>query len=276
MPSKNTMRRCWNANPQGAGYMVSDPSTRMVIGKKGFMKFDDFMKELSDPKLDKMNVVIHFRIATHGGVNEKATHPFPVSDKTDDLNALAWTCRAGIAHNGIIPGYGSQKGLSDTQEWIKKIASSAGEHILHPGVLKVLESSMGASRLVIMRRDKVIRLGSGWVLFKGCWYSNSGYKKPKIVYYNAQDWANDTKVRNDYWKKQTERGWPGFNKKPATEVKQLPVIQTTIPTTNKPVAPIKADSAGYGSRNDNYHKWCDGQCLTCAYNEKGICIIDVE
>lgn len=272
MPSNNTMRRCWNANPQGAGFMFTDPATRQVHGKKGFMKFEEFIKELSNPKMEKMNVVIHFRIATHGGINEKATHPFPVSGKTEDLNALSWSSRAGVAHNGIIPGYGSQKGLSDTQEWIKKVAASAGEHILHPGVLKVLEATIGSSRVAIMRRDKIVRLGAGWVLFKGCWYSNSGYKKPKYV-------QNKICIQEDgtfNFGKNTHT-YPGWSR----PVPKLPPITKSVPLGTirvepKPVSPIVPEPTGYGVTSYRRHEWCDGNCLGCTYNENGVCMVDTD
>lgn len=303
MPSNNTLRRCWQSNPQGAGYMYTDPTTRQVIGKKGFMKLDDFLKELSNPKLEKMNVVIHFRIATHGGVNSAATHPFPVSDKTDDLNALEWTARAGVAHNGIIPSYGTQKGLSDTQDFIKNVLSKAGEHVLHPGVLKMTTAMIGSSRLAIMRRDKIVRIGNGWVKFKGCWYSNSGYKK--VVYApcyvtgkrfdrdddtlypgHASQWDQVSNVwnKNTYWDSRDKR-WAALDDEKEKVTSRLANIQN-IPTFLKPVEPIKVDSAGYAKADleddDSVRSvafrpaWCKGPCDTCAYFDQGTCIVHEE
>lgn len=302
MPSNNTMRRCWESNPQGAGYMYTDPTTRQVFGKKGFMKLDDLLKELANPKLEKMNVVIHFRIATHGGVNSAATHPFPVSDKVDDLNALEWTSKAGVAHNGIIPSYGTQKGLSDTQEFIKNVLSKAGEHVLHPGVLKMTEAMIGSSRLAIMRRDRIVRIGNGWVKFKGCWYSNSGYRK--IVYApvfakkygfeedlpytgrtNQWDKLDKRWDKNTYW----DSKWSGMNMPKTTEkevvTSRLADIQN-IPIYEKPVEPIQPDAAGYVNldlEDDSIGSvafrptWCKGRCLSdCSYYENGTCIIHEE
>lgn len=271
MPSTNTLRRCWESNPQGAGYMYTDPSTRLVVGKKGFMKLDDFLKELSDPRFDKLNVVIHFRIATHGGVNPQATHPFPLSGKKDDLNALQWVDRCGVAHNGIIPNFGTQQGLSDTQDFIKKVLSKAGEHVLHPGVLRVAESMIGASRMVIMRRDRIVRLGTGWVNFKGCWYSNSGYKKQKYAQYGTA-----TTCGKDI----TYSGWP-TNRAWESMPNSYPAVQTKIGGYIKGADPVVPEPTGYrelptATTYEKHPRWCDGKCTGCAYFEGGFCIIDEE
>lgn len=259
MPSNNTLRHCWEANPQGAGYMVTDPTSRMVIGKKGFMKLDDLLKELSDPKLDKMNVIIHFRIATHGGVNPQATHPFPLSGSHKDLNALEWINRCGIAHNGIIPNYGTLKGLSDTQEFIKNVASKAGEHILHPGVLAVLESMIGWSKIAIMRRDKIVRIGKGWVKFKGCWFSNGGYKAPVVRTFTSMDeWTAEWKATSS----------------PIVR-KPIPVLDAigTIPPFK--VDPVICEPTGYRiDKNVKRPTWCNNHCLVCSYLEGGLCVMD--
>ena len=298
MPSNNTLRRCWQSNPQGAGYMYTDPTTRQVIGKKGFMTLDAFLKELSNPKLDKMNVVIHFRIATHGGVNDAATHPFPISNKVDDLNALEWTSRAGIAHNGIIPGYGTQRGLSDTQEFIKNVLSKSGEHVLHPGVLSMTTALIGSSRLAIMRRDKIVRVGGGWVQFKGCWYSNSGYKKqvsskwasspadPSTDAYGS-GWKKgcywDVKtskwVEGSRWDRENAR-WTTINKDDEVIIK--PIVASSICTPQKEVEDVKPEPTGYDAPAPTARivsdrpSWCNASCGSCAYYDNGDCIISEE
>jgi hypothetical protein len=264
--------------------MWTDPTTRKVHGRKGFMKLEEYLDFIHKMDFDKMNVVFHFRIATHGGVNAQATHPFPVSDRNAELNALTWEARAGIAHNGIVPGFGTKQGLSDTQEWISKVASKAGEHIMHPGVLKVLEATIGQSRVVIMRRDKIVRLGEGWTQFKGCWYSNSGYKKPAaVVCYNRQwdDWEGDGKA---WWKNNKTSKWSGYG---SGSVLTLP----PLPPATKEAEPVKSD-VSYKDHVDAEDKadkelqvmveknmrdfpgWCKGHCSTCGYLEDGFCIID--
>jgi len=278
-PTDRVLKRCWDANPQGAGFMFTDPTTRKVHGFKGFMTFEKYTAALKQWPLERMNVVYHFRIATHGGISQQATHPFPLTFNTDDLNSTKWVNRAGIAHNGVIPGYGTKKGLSDTQEWIKSVASKAGEHIIHPGVLSVLEATIGNSRLAIMRRDKIIRLGKGWTLFKGCWYSNSGYKKPKaITYYYPNGNKGWDGLDDDWWK--NRRVYNG----PITIQSTMPITNTLV--HNKPVEPMRSDVsykdhialAPVGSDVEEkmltYPGWCKGQCATCGYFENGFCIID--
>ena len=64
------------------------------IVKKGYFTFKEFYKEYK-PHGDKQ-VLIHFRIKTHGPIDKNNCHPFLVN------NSL------GFIHNGIITGYGRQ------------------------------------------------------------------------------------------------------------------------------------------------------------------------
>ena len=59
---QETLERCFNANPDGAGYMFHK-NDKLYI-KKGFFTFKEFW---SSYKRDKSKqTVIHFRIKTHG------------------------------------------------------------------------------------------------------------------------------------------------------------------------------------------------------------------
>ena len=120
MPATTTIENMWYRNHDGAGFMYAHGGTVHI--EKGFMKLDDFKKALERVQekvnLNATSVVMHFRIATHGGVMPANTHPFPVTSSISMLQKLKCTTSLGVAHNGIISSVNPRKGISDTMEYI--------------------------------------------------------------------------------------------------------------------------------------------------------------
>lgn len=113
MPALHTLISCWNQNRDGAGFAWSDGAT--VHFHKGFLTFDSFLDAL---RAEKENIgdhalVLHFRWATHGGINQEMTHPFTcVSSKP--LTRLSGSVKMAVFHNGIIRDCYATETLSDT------------------------------------------------------------------------------------------------------------------------------------------------------------------
>jgi hypothetical protein len=122
-PSMETLRTCFNRNPDGAGYMFT--KNNQVEIKKGFMTFKEFVKSLKNDKRQNSNApfVFHFRISTQGGVKRELCHPYPLSDDMEKLKKLRTNTRIGVAHNGIIPltsDYGYGYGIYDYSRYYSK------------------------------------------------------------------------------------------------------------------------------------------------------------
>ena len=121
MPSLDVLRRCWERNPDGAGiaYTVDDG----VRIDKGYMSFEEYVDHLQDLEfdlgLDERDVLLHFRIATAGGITPGMTHPFPLSASTAALRRRSQTTEVAVAHNGHIYMMPQMAGLSDTAVYIK-------------------------------------------------------------------------------------------------------------------------------------------------------------
>lgn len=171
LPEKSILKNCWANNPDGAGIMWADRG--VVRGRKGFMKQKQVMAELEPATAwVDYDLVIHFRWATHGLRDQTATHPFPLSTDTKELTRTTWQSRSGIAHNGVISGYGT-KDLSDTQEFIKLDLGHFSALADRLEVHKYLESKGG--RYVLMTGKRTIMVGN-FIADGGCYYSNSDYK----------------------------------------------------------------------------------------------------
>ena len=106
---KKYLKNCYVSNPDGAGFMfVKD---KEVVICKGYFSFELFWAHYlkAEQENTRSPFVIHFRIATSGGVNLLNCHPF----KIDEHNAFA--------HNGIFYNLPYTNKLSDTQVFNNRI-----------------------------------------------------------------------------------------------------------------------------------------------------------
>ncbi len=195
-PPFETLNQCFNNNPDGAGYMF--PHNNKVVIKKGFMKYKQFKKELKNDikKYGKdIPYVMHFRISTQAGVRTDCCHPFPLSDKMEDLRKLKTESDFGIAHNGIISltsDWGGRKTItfSDTMTFITDYLSLIIKNRYYwkdSKTLKLIER-LADSKLAIMDNTGRTQLIGDFVKDNGIYYSNSTYKKEKYKYSSYYDW----------------------------------------------------------------------------------------
>lgn len=190
-PTKDTLKTCFTNNSDGAGFMLATGSE--VLIKKGFMTFKAFWSALNKTRKkygDALPYVLHFRITTQAGVRADCTHPYPLSDKMDELRKLETSCSVGVAHNGIISltstsySYSYSSGASkitynDTMLFITDYLSLIIDSLdwYKDSKKKLLIERLSESRLAILDKDCHCELiGSGWVNEGGVWYSNSTYK----------------------------------------------------------------------------------------------------
>lgn len=166
MPSWDILRACYNANPDGAGFMWADG--KQVHIRKGYMTWKAFRRALGsflekDMDFKKTSMVFHFRIATHGGVEPALTQPFPVVSDFEKMRKLRGPCEYALAHNGVIAGYRSEPHLSDTMQFIRDWVTHRSD-----------TPSIGMSKMVLLdKMGHITRIGSGWSVGKsGLCYSN--------------------------------------------------------------------------------------------------------
>jgi len=113
--SAHNLSGMFEANSDGAGLaFISNNSIKVEKGFFSLKKLKKRLKQLTDVEL-----VLHFRYATHGIINKAQTHPFVISKNT-------WTAKCKQAtpqvhsvlfHNGIISDYGT-KTYSDTLQFV--------------------------------------------------------------------------------------------------------------------------------------------------------------
>ena len=143
-----------------------------LIIKKGYFDFESFYGEYKKDELNQC--VIHFRIKTHGVIDEVNCHPFIV------------TPNLAFIHNGIVSGFGTAT-HSDTymfnEEILKPMIKRFGKKIFQDQAFKLLtEGCIGYSKLVFLDNYghyEIYNEDRGdWV--GNVWYSNTSYIVPKV------------------------------------------------------------------------------------------------
>lgn len=207
IPDKELLKRCWNNNPDGGGLMYNDGKD--VVIHKGFTKFKGFWKYLkhlnNQVNLRDKDLVIHFRIATSGGVTREATHPFPVTTSLEEMKKLDNICEYGFAHNGVISGYGS-KDFSDTMEYNASIIANIHDLENSEDLINNLAYD-NASRFAILTKDN-FELGGRWVKDGDLYFSNETYKYTYKYYKNGTALTSTTSTWQGYYDEDWEElGW---------------------------------------------------------------------
>lgn len=192
MPDEQTLKTMWTNNPHGAGLMYAR-NGRVYIDK-GYMDWTSFherIKSLGD--LTDTALIMHFRIATHGGVVPGNTHPFPVSDNVGLLTKLRLACKVGVAHNGIIRCVQPREGISDTMEYIATklvpLAKSDMDWYMDKRVLERIGHEI-QSKLAVLDGDGIISYYGDFITdTDGMIYSNDSFRPRTYTHYVYRDAA---------------------------------------------------------------------------------------
>jgi len=188
--SKATLEECFTNNPDGAGYMYAHEGK--IIIKKGFFTFEDFWKAYNvsiNGYAKKADMVLHFRISTHGLIDEPNCHPHKIND------------RIAFVHNGIISNVKVPVGskVSDTvlfnEKVLRKLPRKFEDNI---AIQELIEEYIGYSKLIFLDRfgaSTIINDHMG-TYDKGCWFSNTTYKKPKAI---VKSYKSSTYYSDYYW-----------------------------------------------------------------------------
>jgi len=171
---KETLKNCWENNGDGAGLLwVENGNLKTYKAMVSFDKLFNKYLEIRKSKYTKdSQVVIHFRISTHGKVNRTNCHPFIVSNEL------------GFVHNGIISKVERNAEFSDTYMFNQLFLKALPKDFYTKQVYHdLIESYIGSSKLLFLDKNNdayIINESMGvWDL--GCWFSNTTYKFSRYV-----------------------------------------------------------------------------------------------
>lgn len=184
-PTVNQMRRMFEANPHGAGYMVA--RNGRVEASKGFMKWEDFLHAVNyEHFTDDDAVVYHFRISTQAGVNPQMTHPFPLTGVIEKTKLIDFHCPIGVAHNGIIQLTSNRldREYSDTAhyiaEFLRYLVRTPGD-LRNDKILDAIERTTH-SKWALMDGDGYIATVGDFIEDDGLLFSNATYRETNFKF----------------------------------------------------------------------------------------------
>lgn len=187
-PTLETLKNCWDNNRDGAGFAY--PVRGGVKIQKGYMTWDAFKSAFEDANrrydFDKLPLLCHFRITSHGKTCPELTHPFPLHSDIGAMKKLEYVSEYAVIHNGMIdlvnvPRTGD---VSDTLVFIKDYLTllSKNDGWLHvPENMKLVYKLIN-SRMAIMDSDGFIAMTDGFEEWEGNYYSNTSYKESRYRY----------------------------------------------------------------------------------------------
>ena len=167
--SKEHLENCWDNNNHGAGIMYA--VNGKVIVKKEMKSFDAFYSHIVEASAHDTSVVIHFRIATSGGINDYNCHPFKVHKNL-------YFC-----HNGILDidvPKGSKE--NDTQIFNNGLMKPLPYNFYkNNAIMNVLEFTIGSGNKFVFLDDAgdffILNEKAGEWSEDGAWFSNTSYKR---------------------------------------------------------------------------------------------------
>lgn len=187
LPSTDTLRACWDNNPDGAGIMWA--ASDHVSIRKGFMAWPDFLEALDEvtSSIDVKDtpMALHFRIATHGAVVPGCCHPFAVKGSFAKMRATKIDASVGFMHNGTLSGLQTDDATSDSMAFAKSVLvplkAMSNDFLGDKRALRIIEGSTQGSRFLLMSKNGTVRLFGNWVEDHGILYSNGNFK-PRFAY----------------------------------------------------------------------------------------------
>jgi predicted glutamine amidotransferase len=189
----STLEACWNSNSDGAGFAYVEDKKLHVI--KGLMTYNDFIEAYIPHETKQL--LLHFRIATHGGITEEMTHPFLIDDNL------------ALIHNGIINKINTEddKTKSDTwhfiEQYLKSFRTTRKNFWLLPEYQYLIEDFIGHSKLAFLDnhgRFKIYNENLGhWN--SDCWFSNYSYNWSRTTYSGSRkvQYVSPTQTTGTDW-----------------------------------------------------------------------------
>lgn len=155
MLPKYVLRAMSIANPHGCGYACKSGSFRSL-------DFETFYKRLSRIPEDE-NVIIHFRLATHGSVKVNNCHPFKANG-------------VYFAHNGILD-ITPRGDMTDSETAFKDVLLpiiKKHDSIFTEDLKNKCNEIRGWSKFAFLKDGKVMMSGA-FEKYRGCFVSNKRF-----------------------------------------------------------------------------------------------------
>ena len=191
--NKTELETCFKNNPDMCGFAFAHQGKVHIC--KGYNNFEEFYSDYNKvASLNDRHILIHFRIATSGGINVDNCHPFYVHE-----NKMA------LIHNGVISGMGATKvdnSKNDTRIFIEKYLTPFSSKMWYRKEFRdLISQAIGSYNkfVVLNHKDEAFIINEDvghWEC--NCWLSNSSYKTVKVkkeyTCYTGNYWTKNNHI----------------------------------------------------------------------------------
>jgi len=162
---RETVELMFDQNPDGAGFALIED--KKITISKGYFTVEEFWKDIQH--LQDKRLVLHFRIATSGGINVPMCHPFIVtSDFKECTSIYEETTKPVLFHNGMISHFGNTK-MSDTCDFATNILANIPDIETQLKALKIANT-----KFIYIHEGQVYKIGQ-FYKYKGLSVSNDHF-----------------------------------------------------------------------------------------------------
>jgi len=151
--AREVFQRMWDTNDDGFGMMYRSRCGVAIV--KGFLSMEEAWEQYAMLP-EGVPHVLHFRLATHGGVKPELTHPFVVHEESPIVQA-GLSERPVLAHNGVWNLHALKQKevnlrgpVSDTRVLAAWLGRLARERPLREVLEKHYYEVLSAGRVVVM------------------------------------------------------------------------------------------------------------------------------
>ena len=206
MPKSSMLKNAEQTNRDGGGFAyVKDGLVHWEKGLHVTAKYVE--KYVKRNKLTKVNnLIVHFRIGTHGENNDMLCHPFPLGLRKNgqavENSTRGVTSEAVMFHNGVWHEY---------DEYAVKLAFNSDTIRIPDGdmsdssIMAWCASHKGINfleftgeKVIVLTPNGTVRYGSGWVIVDKVKCSNDNFEPETWTYsggYGSMTWsAKDKKM----------------------------------------------------------------------------------
>jgi predicted glutamine amidotransferase len=172
---KAVLKHCFEQNPDGCGFAIPCLTGKTMKIRKGFFTFRSFWEQYREHESRGTPMLIHFRIATSGKIDQDNCHPWRISDKHALIHNGVLEHKLGLCHDDV-----SDTGLF-VANILKPIFEQSTELWLNPAFKWTVEESIGNNKLVLLDNagNHVIYNESKGEWHEGAWFSNATYKEER-------------------------------------------------------------------------------------------------
>lgn len=198
-------------NDDGHGFAWKRNGENTINFEKGIFNIDELIRKLVALNLEMEDeLIVHSRIGNVGKTTAENTHPFIISDCTEDLTVLSGnTDLPVVMHNGTFYDFRNNCGdFSDTHMFIKEILGTPEIITLlerdPQKALQILKSHIGTNKLAFVFPNSDCCYFGDFIKDSGYFFSNESYKKDKVRNVGGVDSYPGKEYTWDDWKDEDE------------------------------------------------------------------------